>query len=127
MASRGKEIAIAEPLLARVGCRPVAPRLRVRNLSGGNQQKVVLAKWLLGPVKVLLLDEPTRGMDVGAKEEIMALVAEQKRAGAAVILASSEPEIVLAHADRILVMSRGRVTQEFAGVAIDKATLTRLA
>jgi ribose transport system ATP-binding protein len=124
---RGREIAIAAPLLARVGCRPAAPALRVRNLSGGNQQKVVFAKWLLGPVKVLLLDEPTRGMDIGAKEEIMQLMAEQKRAGAAVVLASCEPEIVLAHADRILVMSRGRVTQEFAGVAVDKATLTRFA
>ena len=114
-------------MLERVGCRPVAPRLRVRNLSGGNQQKVVLAKWLLGPVRVLLLDEPTRGMDVGAKEEIMRLVAEQKRAGAAVVLATTEPEIALAHADRIVVMSRGRVTQEFVGTTIDKQILTRVA
>ncbi|MBI2823870.1 MAG: sugar ABC transporter ATP-binding protein [Planctomycetia bacterium] len=125
--ARGRETAIATQLLERVGCRPVAPLLRVRNLSGGNQQKVVLAKWLLAPVRVLLLDEPTRGMDVGAKEEIMKLVAEQKRAGAAVVLASSEPEVVLAHADRILVMSRGRVTREFAGVTVDKTMLMRFA
>ena len=125
--TRRRETSIAAPLLVRVGCRPADPRLRARNLSGGNQQKVVLAKWLLGPVRVLLLDEPTRGMDVGAKEEIMQLVAEQKRSGAAVVLASSEPEIVLAHADRILVMSRGRVAHEFCGTAVDKPTLTRFA
>ena len=101
--------------------------MRTRHLSGGNQQKVVLAKWLLGPIRVLLLDEPTRGMDVEAKEEIMQLVAQQKQAGAAVVLASSEPEIVLAHADRIVVMSRGRVTQEFADTHVDKQTLTRFA
>jgi ribose transport system ATP-binding protein len=125
--TRSKEVTIAEPVLAQVGCRPMAPRLRARNLSGGNQQKVVLAKWLLGPVRVLLLDEPTRGMDVGAKEEIMQLVAQQKKAGAAVVLASSEPEAVLAHADRIVVMSRGQVTQEFAGTQLDKQTLVRFA
>jgi ribose transport system ATP-binding protein len=125
--TRRKEVSIAEPVLARVGCRPLSPTLRARNLSGGNQQKVVLAKWLLAPVRVLLLDEPTRGMDVGAKEEIMQLVAQQKQAGAAVVLASSEPEAVLAHADRIVVMSRGQVTQEFAGTRVDKQTLMRFA
>jgi ABC-type sugar transport system ATPase subunit len=61
------------------------------SLSGGNQQKVVIAKWLLGPVRVLLLDEPTRGMDVGAKAEVMRLIAELKRRGAAVVLSSAEP------------------------------------
>jgi ribose transport system ATP-binding protein len=125
--SRRKESPIAARMLARVGCRPADPLLRVSSLSGGNQQKVVLAKWLLGPIRVLLLDEPTRGMDVEAKEEIMRLVAEQKRAGVAVVLASSEPEVVLAHADRILVTSRGRVTKELAGCAVDKPTLLRFA
>jgi ribose transport system ATP-binding protein len=125
--TRGREIAIAEPVLRQVGCRPVAPRLRARNLSGGNQQKVVMAKWLLGPIRVLVLDEPTRGMDVGAKEEIMRLVAEQKQAGAAIVLASNEPEIVLAHADRIAVMSRGRISKEFAGESVDKTSLLRYA
>jgi len=125
--SQRKETPIAAKLLARVGCRPADPLLKVGNLSGGNQQKVVLAKWLLGPIRVLLLDEPTRGMDVEAKEEIMRLVAEQKRAGVAVVLASSEPEVVLAHADRILVTSRGQVAKEFAGCAVDKPTLLRFA
>ncbi len=125
--TRARELTVTEPLLTRVGCHPPEPRLRARNLSGGNQQKVVLAKWLLGPIRVLVLDEPTRGMDVRAKEEIMQLVAEQKRAGAAIVLVSTEPEIVLAHADRIVVMSRGKVTQEFSGCALDKKTLMRWA
>jgi len=125
--TRARELTVTRPLLSRVGCRPAEPRLRARNLSGGNQQKVVLAKWLLGPIRVLVLDEPTRGMDVGAKEEIMQLVAQQKQAGAAVILVSTEPEIVLAHADRIVVMSRGKITQEFAGCMLDKQTLMRWA
>jgi len=125
--TRRKEAPIAAQVLTRVGCRPADPMLRAGNLSGGNQQKVVLAKWLLGPLRVLLLDEPTRGMDVGAKEEVMRLVAEQKRAGAAVILASSEPEVVLAHADRILVTSRGRVSKEFVGCSVDKSMLLRFA
>ena len=98
-----------------------------RNLSGGNQQKAVIAKWLLGPVRVLLLDEPTRGMDVGAKDEVMRLVADVKRQGAAVVLSSAEPELLLAHADRILVMSRGRITRQFAGSEVDKSELMRFA
>lgn len=123
----GREVQAAQPVLERVGCRPADPRLPAGNLSGGNQQKVVLGRWLLGPVRVLLLDEPTRGMDVGAKQEVMQLVAQWKSQGAAVVLASTEPEMLLNHADRILVMSRGRITQELAGTAVGKATLMRYA
>ena len=121
--TRGNEHRVCQPLLERVGCRPPNPALRAGSLSGGNQQKVVLAKWLLGPIKVLLLEEPTRGMDVHAKAEIMELVAQQKRDGAAVILASTEPELILAHADRILTFSRGRITREFAGERVTKQDL----
>ncbi|MGQ9574372.1 MAG: sugar ABC transporter ATP-binding protein [Thermoguttaceae bacterium] len=122
-----RELAVAAPLLERVGCRPPDPRIPTGSLSGGNQQKVVLARWLAGPVRALLLDEPTRGMDVAAKAEVMRLVAELKSQGAAVVLASAEPETVLAHADRILVMSRGRITRQFAGTRVDKPTLMRYA
>ena len=118
-----REIAVARPLLERVGCRPPEPRMPAGSLSGGNQQKVVLAKWLAGPVRVLLLDEPTRGMDVGAKREVMRLVAGLKSQGAAVILSSAEPEMLLAHADRILVMSRGRVGREFVDTVVGKSDL----
>jgi ABC-type sugar transport system ATPase subunit len=124
---RRRENNVCQPMLERVGCRPPNPVLRAGLLSGGNQQKVVLAKWLLGPIRVLLLEEPTRGMDVHAKTEIMRLVAEQKRQGAAVILASTEPELVLAHADRILTMARGRITKEFAGEHATKHDLMRFA
>jgi len=123
--TRRREIAVSRPVLERVGCRPAEPRLPAGSLSGGNQQKAVIAKWLLGPVRVLVLDEPTRGMDVAAKREVMRLIAQLKHEGAAVILASAEPELVLAHADRILVMSRGRIARHLAGAKVDQAALLR--
>ncbi|MEQ8848942.1 sugar ABC transporter ATP-binding protein [Botrimarina sp.] len=86
---------------------------RVRNLSGGNQQKVVLGKVLATDPKVLLLDEPTRGIDVGAKQEVYALVRELAAEGRAVLVVSSEAPEVLMLGDRILVMSEGRLTAEF--------------
>ena len=82
-------------------------------LSGGNQQKVVLAKWLLTNPKVLLLDEPTRGIDVGAKQEIYLLVNRLAAEGLAIVLVSSELPEVLALSDRVMVLHEGRVTGEF--------------
>jgi erythritol transport system ATP-binding protein len=92
-----------------------APRLshNIESLSGGNQQKVVIAKCLLTQPRVLLLDEPTRGVDVGAKREIHAIVRRLASAGMGIVLVSSELEEVRATADRIIVMSRGRVTAQF--------------
>lgn len=124
---RKREYRVCQPMLERVGCRPPNPALRAGELSGGNQQKVVLAKWLLGPIRVLLLEEPTRGMDVHAKSEIMELVKEQQRQGVAVILASTEPELVLAHADRIATLARGRVTRIFSGERVTKQDLMHYA
>ncbi len=121
--TRHREHTVTQPLLAQVGCRPARPELLAGNLSGGNQQKVVLAKWLLGPIRVLVLEEPTRGMDVGAKDEVMRLVADLKRSGAAVILASTEPELIMAHSDRILVFQRGRIAHEFADENVRKEDL----
>jgi ribose transport system ATP-binding protein len=95
----------------------------VRNLSGGNQQKVVLAKWLATEPKVLLLDEPTRGIDINAKKEIYALVDELARSGLAVVMVSSELPEILAIADRILVLAEGRVTAEFARGAATEETI----
>ena len=86
---------------------------QVRNLSGGNQQKVVLAKWLATGPKVLLLDEPTRGIDINAKQDIYTLVDELARRGLGVVLVSSELPEILSIADRILVLAEGRVTREF--------------
>lgn len=91
----------------------------VRELSGGNQQKVVLTKWMLAGPKVLLLDEPTRGVDVGAKEEVHRLIRELADGGMAILLASSDLPEVLGLSDRVLVMREGRLVGEFAG---DEAT-----
>ena len=101
-----------------------APALdaNIGSLSGGNQQKVVLAKCLLTEPRVLLLDEPTRGVDVGAKREIHAIVRRMAASGMAVVLISSELEEIRAVSDRILVMSRGRVSAEYhAGEASEDA------
>jgi ABC-type sugar transport system ATPase subunit len=90
---------------------------RARNLSGGNQQKVVLAKWLARDCEVLIFDEPTRGIDVGAKYEIYVLMNQLAAQGKAIIMISSEMPEVLGMADRILVMHDGRVTGEIVDVA----------
>ncbi len=84
----------------------------MQNLSGGNQQKVVLAKWLSIDPKVLLLDDPTRGIDVGSKAEIHHLLNQLTRDGHAVMLISSELPELLAMSDRLLVMYRGRIADE---------------
>ena len=81
----------------------------VKNLSGGNQQKVVIGKWLMRPVKVLIIDEPTRGIDVGAKSEIHRLISEQANNGMAVIMISSELPEILGMSDRVAVMHEGRL------------------
>lgn len=85
---------------------------QVRNLSGGNQQKVVLAKWLLRGARVLIFDEPTRGIDVGAKVEVHGLIRALADKGAAILLISSELQEVIDHSDRILVMHGGKITGE---------------
>ena len=93
--------------------RVADPQLSITSLSGGNQQKVVVAKGLLTEPKVLLLDEPTRGIDVGSKSEIFEIVYNLAERGFGVIFVSSELKEILAMADRILVMSKGKITGEF--------------
>ena len=84
----------------------------IRSLSGGNQQKVLLSRWLMHGLKVIILDEPTRGIDIGAKTEIFALVDELAAQGLAVLMMSSEMPELLGLSDRIMVMARGRITAE---------------
>ena len=84
----------------------------VGNLSGGNQQKVALAKWIERDIDVLILDEPTRGVDVGAKQEIHSLIGEIAKQGIAIILISSELPEILGMSDRIIVMHEGEVKAE---------------
>ena len=95
----------------------------VGTLSGGNQQKVVLGKWLLAEPRVLILDEPTRGVDVGAKVELYEMVRELAARGSAVLLVSSEMEELTGLCDRILVMNRGAIAAEFVGPDFDRSRL----
>jgi ribose transport system ATP-binding protein len=120
---QGREVEIAGDLARRTGVRPPQPKLPAGSLSGGNQQKVVLAKWLTVQPKVLILNEPTRGMDVGAKREVLDLIKALRAEGVAVILISTEPETVLAESDRILVMARGQIAKSFAGEPVSKDLL----
>jgi ribose transport system ATP-binding protein len=99
----------------------------VRTLSGGNQQKVVLAKWLLAKPEVLILDEPTRGIDVGAKMEIYKLINELAARGAGILLISSELEELIGLCDRILVMSRGEIRDELRRTNFDRERMLRSA
>src|SRR5262249_32291149 len=108
-----REHQLAAGFVERLKIKTSSLRQRVRNLSGGNQQKVVISKWLAANPKVLLLDEPTRGIDVNAKREMYALIDELARDGLAIVMASSELPEILALADRILVLAGGRVTAEF--------------
>ncbi len=117
------EIGVATRFVQRTGVRPARPRLLAGHLSGGNQQKVVLAKWLTRQPTLLILNEPTRGMDVGAKREVLDLIKALKAEGVAIMLLSTEPETVLAESDRIVVMSKGRVTKSFAGERVSKDLL----
>jgi ribose transport system ATP-binding protein len=125
--SPARERRLAQKYVDRLRVKTPSLGQAVRNLSGGNQQKVVLAKWLATESRVLLLDEPTRGVDVGAKQEIHALIRELARGGLAVVMASSEMPEILAVADRILVLSEGRVTAEFARGEATEELLLRAA
>jgi ribose transport system ATP-binding protein len=99
----------------------------IRALSGGNQQKAVLGRWLLRRPSLFILDEPTRGVDVGAKEEIYRLLAEMAGVGMAILIISSELEELIGLADRILVMRRGSVCAEFDSSRFDREGILRAA
>ena len=122
----GAELAAAAEVTAQLDVRPADPTRPVRTLSGGNQQKVVLARWLLEECSVLLLDEPTRGVDVGARSEIYALVRRLAARGVAVLLVSSEVPEVLGLADRVLVVREGRVVHEAPAVELDEGRVLDL-
>jgi D-xylose transport system ATP-binding protein len=107
------EAAAGERSMRELRVKAASPFTIAGTLSGGNQQKVVLAKWLLTNPRVLFLDEPTRGIDVGAKQEIYALINRLAQSGLAIVLVSSELPEVLGLSDRVLVLHEGRVTGEF--------------
>jgi ribose transport system ATP-binding protein len=110
--ARGGPRGLAEPLIRDLRIRVADPSQPVRSLSGGNQQKVVLAKWLARRSRLLILDEPTRGIDVGAKQEMYRLMNELTRDGKGVLLISSDLPEVIAMSDRLYVMRRHAVVAE---------------
>jgi len=107
---RAKESKLAIDACKSINIKTPSPEMRAANLSGGNQQKVVLARWLTFSPKVLIFDEPTRGIDVGAKSEIYALIRKLAAEGVSVVVISSEMEEVLGISDRIAVMHEGKLT-----------------
>jgi len=113
--------------IARLGVRPPNPGTPIRLLSGGNQQKAILARWLSEQVRVVVLDEPTRGIDIGAKSEIYALIHDLAAAGASVVIVSSELPEVLGIADRVLVMREGVLAAEFTRAAATPEAVLRAA
>lgn len=127
MMSTRKEAGAARRMIDMFKIKTATDRLEVSGLSGGNQQKVVLGKWFLTNPRILLLDEPTRGVDVGAKREIYRVMSDFASAGGAVIMVSSEIDEVLGMADRAIVMREGRIAGEIDRKELSAEKLVHLA
>ncbi|CDZ29088.1 sugar ABC transporter ATP-binding protein [Neorhizobium galegae] len=125
--SKRQEETAAKRMIKLLQIKTPSTEMIAENLSGGNQQKIVLAKWLLGDLKVLILDEPTRGIDVGSKSEIHKLMTEFARQGLAILMISSELPEVLGMSDRVMVMSEGRVAGELTRSEATQESVMRLA
>jgi ABC-type sugar transport system ATPase subunit len=123
---RAEERGLVEQYFARLRVRTPSVDTVVAGLSGGNQQKIVLARWLAARSEVLILDEPTRGVDVGAKAEIHELIGELAAEGAAILLISSELPELVSLSDRVLVLRAGRIVGELARAQVTQERLLRL-
>jgi ribose transport system ATP-binding protein len=123
---RRRELSDARAQVEALGIRPPEPRRPVRTLSGGNQQKVVLARWLVEGRRLLLLDEPTRGVDVGARAELYTVIRRLADEGIAVLLVSSEVPEVLGLADRVLVIREGRLVHQARATELDEHRVLNL-
>ena len=121
--NRKKEEQTAEKYKDELRIKTPSLLQQVKNLSGGNQQKVVLGKWLAANAELLIFDEPTRGIDVGAKYEIYVLMNELVRQGKTILLISSEMEELMGMSDRILVMAEGRITGELDREEFDQEVI----
>lgn len=121
--SRKKQNEIVERFMRRLGIKAASAEQKIRELSGGNQQKVLLARWLCCNPKFLLLDEPTRGIDIGAKGEIQALVNELAKGGLGVLMISSELEELVEGSDRVVVMRDGKLSAELRGDQISQDSI----
>ena len=122
-----KEIQMANELKSSMNIKAPSIMQKVGNLSGGNQQKVQLAKWLFAKPNVLILDEPTRGIDVGAKYEIYTLMNRLVEEGMSIIMISSELPEVLGMSDRLYVMSGGSITGELSAEEADERKVMAMA
>lgn len=127
LVARGKEKAQGQQLRERLRVKTPSLAQVVGFLSGGNQQKVVLGKWLARKPKVLILDEPTRGVDVGARSEIYSLMDQLAHEGVAILMISSDLEEVLGMSDRVLVLHEGRLSGEVPRAALSEEAIMRLA
>jgi ABC-type sugar transport system ATPase subunit len=123
LADRGVLRRVAGEMGERLSIKMAGPDAPVRSLSGGNQQKVLISRWLALKPRILVMNEPTRGVDVGAKQEITDLILRLAREGISFVISSSELEELILLSDRILVLNRGRVAGEFSG---EQATKDRL-
>ncbi len=121
---RGRMVRDARRLIARVDVRPAEPLMTYSALSGGNQQKVLLAKWLQTKPRLLLLHEPTQGVDIGARQKILTLVRESVAEGAVVLCASSDYEQIALLCDRVLVFAGGVLVQELSGSEVTTERIT---
>jgi ribose transport system ATP-binding protein len=114
-----------ENLVKNFEVRPADPDNRVGNLSGGNQQKVLLAKWLQTKPRLILLHEPTQGVDVGARQQIYQILKEQAATGTMIICASSDYEELAALCSRVLIFSRGKIVAELVGTQLTKNVIAQ--
>jgi ribose transport system ATP-binding protein len=121
---RLRMVSQARQMMAEFDVRPADPRMVFSSLSGGNQQKALLAKWLHRRPRLLLLHEPTQGVDVGARQQIFSLVRDAAANGTSVICASSDYEQLAAVCDRVVILARGRVAEQLAGTAVTKERIT---
>jgi ribose transport system ATP-binding protein len=113
--SRSRQREMVERFMRRLGIKASSADQRIRELSGGNQQKVLLARWLCTSPRLLILDEPTRGIDIGAKGEIQALVNELAAEGLGVLMISSELEELVEGSSRVVVLRDGQNVAELTG------------
>ena len=123
--SRARQTEMVDRFMRRMGVKATSADQKIRELSGGNQQKVLLARWLCMQPKLLILDEPTRGIDIGAKAEIQALVNELAAAGLGVIMVSSELEELVEGSSRVIVLRDGHNVTELTGDQISQQAIIR--
>ena len=126
LVSRKKCVKAAEKYISSMKIRTDSPEKLVQYLSGGNQQKIAIAKWLLSEPDIIILDEPTRGIDVGAKRDIYLLIGEFAKAGKAVVMISSEMPEVMGMSDRIMVLADGEVTGFVDRADFDEETIMHM-